>query len=106
MYRMEGDGDGALGACCAADAISFAFALAAPPTGHFVASGGSNPACPGTAGSPQASPGHLCVYEEAKTGNVANSGLVSTTRYGADLFVDSNAPGDYLSKGSWAVTAP
>lgn len=106
MYRMEGDGDGVTGACCAADALSFGFAVAAEPTGHFLESGDSDPACPGSAGSPQANPGHLCVYEAAKTMNATNAGLVSTTRYGADLFVDSNAVGDYLSTGSWAVTAP
>ena len=105
MYRIEGDGDDNGGACCAADAISFAFPLAAAPASHFLATGASHPACPGSAGSPQASPGHVCVYENSST-KIMSAGIVNTTRFGVDLFADSNAAGDYISAGTWAVTAP
>ena len=95
----------ALAACCAADSITFAFPLGAAPTKHFVPNGGSDSACPGNADSPQANPGHLCVYEDSRN-NVVNAGIVNTTPYGADLFADSGAVGNYSSVGSWAVTAP
>ena len=114
MYRMESDGDNTgspnpgvvLAACCTADSITFAFPLVAAPAKHFIPDGGAaDPACPGSAASPQANPGHLCVYENTRS-NVLNAGVVNTTRYGADLFADSVAIGGYLSGGTWAVTAP
>jgi hypothetical protein len=44
--------------------VSFPFPLSTAPTGHFVGDGATPPGeCPGSVSSPQASPGHLCVYQ-------------------------------------------
>jgi hypothetical protein len=44
--------------------VSFGFRLSAAPTVHFITVGTTPPAqCPGTVTDPQASAGHLCIYE-------------------------------------------
>ena len=54
------------------DTQSFAFPLASKPSVHFVGIGATPPAqCPGTASSPKAAPGNLCLY--------ATEGSVSAT---------------------------
>jgi hypothetical protein len=98
------------------DSISFGFVLAAAPTDHFIAAAGQADArCPGTAAAPEASPGHLCIYE-AKRSNVAGAGSIdpvtatgtsgSVRAYGAAVLASSAAGGTFFSVGSWAVTAP
>ena len=97
---------------------SFAFALAAAPAPHFVADGTSAPAeCPGTAAAPAAAPGHLCVYEAARTGIASSVTIFDPTlprdagagkagRFGFGLRVVADAAGPLRSTGGWAVTAP
>ncbi|MCP3973991.1 MAG: hypothetical protein GY720_05805 [bacterium] len=91
--------------------ISFGFTLSSPPTVHFVESGETPPsACPGSSTSPQAAPGHLCVYEAeviAAGLRDTNAGGGDGTSYafGARLFVRSAAAGDFYSMGTWAVAA-
>ena len=96
-------------------AISFPIPLAAAPTAHFVNKGATAPAeCPGSAATPRAAPGHLCIYEGVAT-NVSfqsfedpvTAATGSTTRvFGVEVVGFSTASGDYQSSGSWAVTAP
>jgi hypothetical protein len=100
----------------AIDSISFGFVLAAAPTDHFIAAAGPADArCPGTAAAPEASPGHLCIYE-AKRSNVGGAGSIdpvtgtgtsgSVRAYGAAVLAKAAAGGTFFSLGSWAVTAP
>jgi hypothetical protein len=92
--------------------ISFIYPLAAAPTAHFIASGGTPPTgCPGTAANPQADPGHLCVYED-NTGITSSTAVCSSfscpgaDKYGAQLRTFSTAASGYAwSRGTWAVTA-
>jgi hypothetical protein len=97
------------------DSLSFGFTLAAAPTGHFIAEGGTPPAeCPGTATMPEADPGHLCVYETEGTNwnsvcitrNSPSWACHLTDSYGAGLYFDSTSTGRTFSVGTWAVTAP
>ncbi|MGE0359619.1 MAG: hypothetical protein AB7H93_02125 [Vicinamibacterales bacterium] len=71
-------------------------------------------ACPGSAGSPRAEPGQLCLYESS----TANVDLVCAARSsptwlcgfadrtGFSLAVYSTAAGEFWSVGTWAVTVP
>lgn len=91
--------------------IGFGFTLSSAPTVHFIESGSTPPgSCPGSSTSPQASPGHLCIYEaeviragERDTNAAAGDG--SSYAFGARLFIRSAAAGDFYSMGTWAVTA-
>jgi hypothetical protein len=89
------------------DSISFGYQLASAPLPAFVPSGASpTQQCPGTYDSPQAQPGHLCVYEE--TGSNQSSppevALVNTVGGIVSLFAkDAGASNSY---GTWAVTVP
>jgi len=91
--------------------VMFGLRLPAAPTRDFIPDGGVPPAgCPGTPADPQASPGHLCVYEGGNHANVsavvifeANSG---DGRYGFDFEVFAAAAGNYWDYGTYAVTAP
>jgi hypothetical protein len=93
--------------------ITFAFPFSDAPTTHYIPSGGVAPsACPGTATTPQAEPGNLCVYESAPalnaTGRVFDpiGGADDTaTTYGAGVSATAKAAGDFRVRGSWAVTA-
>ena len=85
--------------------------LPASPTRHFIPDGGAPPAgCSGTRADPQASPGHLCVFEGANNNNLdivvifeANPG---EGRYGFDFEVFAAGAGNYWDYGTYAVTAP
>jgi hypothetical protein len=97
------------------DAISFGFVLASAPTPHFIPlAGPTSPDCPGSAATPEANPGHLCIYEGSRV-NVGVAGFNdpvtgasgSTVRpWGAEVGARSSAAGDLMERGSWAVTAP
>lgn len=96
-----------------ADGLSFNPKLSAEPTPHIIPYGDTPPAeCPGTPASPQAAPGHLCVYvaynNNASTPNVQdpadNPGTVGT--YGTMIYAYSSAAGYVESRGTWAVTRP
>jgi hypothetical protein len=94
-------------------AITFAFPLAEAPTPHYVASGVVAPAaCPGTASTPEAEAGHLCVYESAPALNATGKVFDpiggaddAANRYGAGVTATAKGPGDFRVRGSWAVTA-
>ena len=95
--------------------ISFGFQLASVPTPHIVPAGTAPPAqCPGTPTNPQATQGHLCVYE-AVFGSRANLRLFNPTngvgsqasRWGvAVAFEGTGGTSNTFSYGSWAVTSP
>jgi hypothetical protein len=95
------------------DQISFGFELASAPAEHFLPVGSpSTSQCPGTAGNPQAAPGHLCVYEAISDNrsDVIPFGATGTpssaSRWGAGLWFIPAAAGNFYSYGTWAVTAP
>jgi Collagen triple helix repeat (20 copies) len=99
-------------------AYSFGFQLSAAPVVHYINSGTTPPAgCPGTVTNPQASPGHLCVYEISAIGNAATRGVCNletsgcpagqASRRGFAVFgAPSVAGGSMYLFGSWAVAAP
>ena len=97
--------------------ISFGISLSAAPTAHYIAYNETPPAeCPGTVEQPEASAGHLCVYEDGRL-NVSAAHVVTTAgentqaAFGAlinavpDLLIDSETHSAYV-RGTWAVTAP
>jgi hypothetical protein len=98
--------------------VSFAFPLAAPPAVDLVDDGVAPPAqCPGSLANPQASPGHLCVYESPAHQNATNllvveptldvaSGLGKASRFGFSMRANSIVPGAVRTSGTWALTAP
>jgi hypothetical protein len=96
------------------DAISFEIPLAVAPTAHFVGVGTVAPSqCPGTVAAPTAAAGNLCIYEGQKTNIVVDSfqdpvtgSTGSVVRpWGAEVVARSTAAGDFVTAGSWAVTA-
>jgi hypothetical protein len=94
-------------------AISFIYALTAAPTANVILQGTAPPAqCPGTAASPQATAGNLCIYEGAHLNRadltIVNpaSGAIGTSRWGAVITITAPAAGRSYSMGTWAVTAP
>ncbi len=116
-FEIDADADedtSTLGAnSVASNAISFGFALASAPQAHTIdVSETPPPECPGTASSPEAAPGHLCIYESYEE-NERDPGLnhypdtLNTTRYGTGLYTQSQSAGRFfVSRGTWAVTAP
>ena len=101
-----------VGGVFVADTQSFAFPLASNPTVHFVGIGATPPAqCPGTASSPKAAPGSLCVYAtEGSISATAVNIFNPETNEGPDAsprgFSVADTDSDTFSTGSWAVTAP
>jgi hypothetical protein len=95
---------------------------AAPAETVLVPFGAANPdpaKCPGSAASPAAALGTLCVYEGQRTNAeqtkvcaVAAEGLCAAgsggtaDRFGASVITFAIAEGVYASWGTWAVTAP
>jgi hypothetical protein len=90
------------------DAVSFAFTLSSSPTAHVVPFVGPRPpGCPGTDSDPQASPGHLCVYETDRANATPPDLSTSRPRFGFEYTVDTPTTATaFYAKGSWAVTAP
>jgi hypothetical protein len=96
-------------------AISFPISLpeALPSTSvHFLAEGeGGTADCPGTVASPEAEPGHLCVYSKILIGVGASKFIVDPGTIGVGaassgaLLNISMAPGGGVGFGTWAVTA-
>jgi hypothetical protein len=91
--------------------ISFSFPLASAPTMNPVLAADSSSAnCPGVTGSnqqtPNASPGNLCVYVSAQTGEAGSLETENPSRFGFGLRANAKAPGAYETIGVWAVTAP
>ncbi len=90
--------------------ISFGVTLAVPPTAHYIPLGGAVPAgCSGSAGSPSADPGHLCVFEAAASSVQAGRrvtnlayGIDTATPVGAYVWGYASGPTGYAG-GSWAM---
>jgi hypothetical protein len=96
------------------DSVSFGFTLASQPAAHYIASGATPPAqCPGTVNSPEAAPGHLCVYEFSRF-SVTSAGIVDPTegvigqssKEGFGVGATASGAGNYFVGGAWAVTSP
>jgi len=91
--------------------ISFGYTLGSAPTVHFIERRATPPSvCPGSAISPQADPGHLCIYESEEIGaglrdTTADAGDGSSYAFGTRLFIRSATAGDFYSMGTWAATA-
>jgi hypothetical protein len=95
---------------------SFNFPLRLPsvPTVHLLPVGSPPTAtCPGSVTNPQATPGSLCVYQNAIENStnfaICNQDCIpnpSAERDGALLYLHSTAAGRVDAFGSWAVTAP
>jgi len=95
------------------DGFSYVFTLASNPAVHYVPFATSPSAqCPGTAASPQALAGNLCVFETYR----ANAGIPviadqitgsdGSNRQGFYLVLTSTAAAEYRAQGTWAVTSP
>ncbi len=93
-----------------ADNLSFGWTLSAAPITHYINDGAIPPAgCSGTVAAPNASPGHLCVFEaqsnlanQRRTINATGSyGLASP--FGAGVTVTTTGAGNVYVYGSWAV---
>jgi hypothetical protein len=130
----------------AIDAVSFGIPLASIPAAHYLREDGKEPffdeatgkegqreqpECPGSAESPKARPGNLCVYaseEEnlvkevagfkvvlpvmcslakasAATGGASCLASTGADKYGFNVFALSEAAGTMQAVGTWAVTA-
>jgi hypothetical protein len=99
----------------AAGEISFGYTLSSAPITHYINTGASPPStCPGSIASPQASPGHLCVYEGTGSFNIlqrficdpVGNACPAANRWGAYVEIIGNLNGTYYASGTWAVTAP
>src|SRR5215212_980235 len=102
--NTTGQNDDTLGA----DAISFVYTLRSVPQAHFIPYGTTPPPeCPGMPGSPEAQPGHLCVYEQDRE-NIAPDWPTFYVRdtYGFGIWAAAANVGHARSFGTWAVTAP
>jgi len=89
---------------------SFGVAFPSAPIAHFINAGAVPPAgCSGTPAAPNASPGHLCVFERTGTNvssrNVFGDGGVPGTvsAFGFNTYIISAAAGTVYSYGSWAA---
>jgi hypothetical protein len=97
----------------AVDVISYQFPLPSVPADHYLPPGAAPTAeCPGSAVNPQAAPGHLCVYSEARanvqtTYSTDGMSFDKKDRFGfAVNVVSSGTANVFYDVGSWAVTAP
>jgi len=111
VFALGGEQDAFL-----AHGVDFGYTLVGAPTVHYIASGGSAAACPGSAADPSADPGHLCIYETSriaiKPGGVdVVSGAGSSGAASPFGFLLAVQPFNLTGQnpfvyGSWAVTAP
>jgi hypothetical protein len=86
------------------DGVDFYFPLSSTPAVNPpLAAGSATANCPGT---PNASPGNLCVYVSAQTGEAGSLEIENPSRLGFGLRANAKAAGAYSSAGFWAVTAP
>jgi hypothetical protein len=103
----------------ASDSISYGYRLASTPSVQVIRSGqASTTECPGTASSPEATIGHLCVYEEFRNNLASDPSIPDSmpeihapTRNGAGIDAlstyNANTPQNagvaFASYGTWAV---
>jgi hypothetical protein len=102
--NTTGQNDNTLGA----DGISFVYTLSSSPQAHFIPYGTTAPPqCPGSPGSPEAQPGHLCVYEQDRE-NIATGSptFYVLDTYGFGIWASAAKEGPARSFGTWAVTEP
>jgi len=92
---------------------SYPVPLAGNPTPHVIGIGDSVPAgCSGTATSPSAEPGHLCIwitYELHTDGTYTvfrEDGFQGAGRFGFSMDLNSSIAGNYVMNATWAVGAP
>jgi hypothetical protein len=119
-FGIVGHGEVDNGFEAASESVSFPIPLAVAPSAKVVQNGVASapPECPGTASSPEAAPGWLCVYENREqnqrsggypTVSAPGAGFSpSASRFGAVLSVQGQAAGTawfFWSEGTWAVTA-
>ena len=94
--------------------FSFGVTFASAPTAHYIRIGDPIPVgCSGTAAAPDASPGHLCVFETTvvnATNRVIAKGIGGSgaDAFGFTLEVDSAGTAGIgtFARGTWAVRAP
>jgi hypothetical protein len=92
------------------NSVSFGVQFPSAPTPHFINTGAVPPAgCSGTPAAPNASPGHLCLFEQTGV-NVASrqvfghAGIPGTvSAFGFNTYIISAAAGTVYSYGSWAA---
>jgi hypothetical protein len=108
-------GNGAFFVCPIQFQVPLASAPSAPAANFIPAGGASTTNCPGTATSPAALPGNLCVYEAAASGinrtldciGAASTGTCNASdTFGATIGFFPAGAGSSFSYGTWAVTAP
>lgn len=93
--------------------VSFGATFSTPPAIHYVRQGAAVPAgCSGNAASPNAAPGHLCVFEGYVGGAnwSPNRGICSSVgscftanTYGAAIYAYTTGAGTGEIMGSWAA---
>jgi hypothetical protein len=91
-------------------AVAFAQTLKSAPTAQFVSSGSAPPNCPGTASTPEAAAGYVCVYEYASSNitslSICNLGSCPASEpWGFQLDAATSSSGFAFARGSYAVTA-
>src|SRR6266566_4159768 len=93
--------------------ITFHLPLASAPSANFIPQGGASTTnCPGTAATPLALPGQVCVYEGTHSNTtfdcliVLSAGNCGTEALGTGVLFTLSAAGAGFSVGTWAVTAP
>ena len=95
--------------------ISFPYPLAEAPVAHLIAPGALPPTgCSGDVVSPEAKPGHLCIFRGSESSFLGVLGIYDPAS-GADneastqgilVYAFSAGASDYYTGGTWAVTAP
>lgn len=95
------------------DSISFGRSLPFTPQARVVPSGAAVTGCPGTALSPAAAPGFLCVYERSFSNRVnpiqvlnSNGSPNVADPFGAVVQIVNSSAANFGSFGTWAVTVP
>jgi hypothetical protein len=94
------------------NAVSFQFPLPAAPAVTVISKLGETTAdCGGLGGgnnqTPQAAPGHLCIYlTERLNLDAPELATENETRLGFGLLAKAQEAGPYFAYGQWAVTAP
>jgi hypothetical protein len=94
------------------NAVTFQFPLLAAPTVTVIAKLGETTAdCGGLGGgsnqTPQAAPGHLCIYMTERLNlDAPELAIENNTRLGFGLLAKAQVAGPYFAYGQWAVTAP
>src|SRR5215204_6011819 len=97
--NTTGQGDNTLGG----DGISYVYTLDSVPEGKIIPQGTTEPVagCPGQAGSPEADPGYLCVYEQSRE-NIADGSpnFYAQDTYGFGIWASALNEGHARSYGT------